>query len=70
MIKFLLLNYFKLSQFMNIAITPFSHLKWSVSYKISYNKLSDEQRQLSDKFTQILKEITKLSKSESIGNAI
>jgi hypothetical protein len=55
---------------MNIAITPFSHLKWSVSYKISYNKLSDEQRQLSDKFTQILKEITKLSKSESIGNNI
>ena len=70
MVKFLLLNYFRLSSFMNIAITPFSYIKWSVNYKISYNKLSNEQKQLSDKFTQILRENAKLSKSKSIGNAI
>ena len=70
MIKFLLLNYFKLSQFMDIQIKPFSDIKWSVSYKISYNKLSDEQKHFSDKFTQKLRENEKLSKSVSVGNAI
>lgn len=53
----LIKNYFKLNKFMDIKFYPFTDygLDWLVSYKISYNDLTDEQKKLSDEFVAILR---------------
>lgn len=50
----LLKNYIKLNEFMDIKLTP---LKWEVGYKISHNLLNEEQKKLSNEFWNKAKSI-------------
>lgn len=49
---------------MNIKIYPlglFYGLLWKIDYKISYEKLTEEQKILSDKLTQYMKKVIGIS---------
>ncbi len=60
MVFWLIKNYFKLNEFMDIKFHPLGFifsdmLAWEVGYKISHDRLNNEQKKLSNEFTNKLR---------------